>query len=400
MKLYFSITLFVFIFICSTSAQKRFSFNQGNIQQEEFYQTIPFEYYLNKVIIEANVNGVKGRYIVDTGAMCIVFKDSTKHQNFTKIGRIPISDANGIRKESEIVLLDTIRLGDLVYTNIPALSTEALEGPLKCFGVDGMIGSNLLRFGAFKLDMKEKNLILTDSYKKFGLSTKEGQKLGLSKMQSSPYIRVSLNGWYQYGVLVDTGSSAIYMFNQSVVDKLRKKSVFNKPAYQSSGTNSQGAWGLDSVDITTNIWQVDEVKVADVSFTNLQLRSDETSSRIGMKLMENGELVLDYPKKRFFFHSYSQVNDAISKLGFGIDFASINDTIKVNGIWLDTPAAEKGVTKGDVLVDIKGLHFEDKELCEIFTQLSMITQQKNELEFVFRRKDSGEEYSVLLERLQ
>ena len=388
----------LFLTICS--AQKKFTFNQGRISKDQFYEVIPFEYVMDKIIIEAEVNGVKGRYIVDTGAMCIVFKDSVNKHNYNVIRRMNIEDANDRKKETEIVQVNNIRIGELEYYKIPALYIEPFEGLLKCFEVDGMIGSNLLRFGAFKIDVKNEKLHLADSYKDFDLQKKQGGKLYVNRVQSSPYIKLSINGIKQHGVLIDTGSGGIYSFNENVAKQMQHKGLFDQPAYESSGTNSQGAWGLDSTDIQTQIWRVNQLQIANAEFTNLLLRSDHTSSRIGMELLKNGELIVDYPKKRFFFKPYKSVTEDLSVAGFGIDFASINDTIIVNGLWSGTIAEQQGISIGDILVDIRGFDLRDADLCEKFFLLKQLAFNKNELDFIFRRNDSDDEYSVVLQRLK
>ncbi|MCU4165256.1 aspartyl protease family protein [Carboxylicivirga caseinilyticus] len=392
------ILILIQVVTCSLSiAQSKFTFNQGQISKEQFYQILPIEYLRNKIIIQADVDGIKGRYIVDTGAMCIVFKDSTKEQNHQNLLKMPIVDANGIRNEADVIQIKEIRLGELEYHNIPALSIEAHE-LFKCFNVKGFIGSNLLRFGAFKIDIPSKELHIADSYSDFDLKKKEGQKLWLNKVQNSPFIRMEFNGVQQQGVLVDTGSDCIYSFNNKVVQRMQKKGLLNKPAFQSSGTNSQGAWSMDSMDIKSNIWRVNKLKVADSEFTDLLLRSDDASSRIGMQLLENGVFVLDYPKKRFFFQSIDKIKSEVR--GFGIDFIAKNDSIIVNGIWSGTKAEKEGVQIGDRLIEITGFQLRDSDLCDKFFLLKQLALGKDELEFVMRRKDSDDEYSVTLQRIE
>ncbi|MBS2097503.1 aspartyl protease family protein [Carboxylicivirga linearis] len=400
MRYFLTYILSSILFLTLCSAQKKFTFNQGSISTDQFYEVLPFEYLMDKIIIEAEVNGVRGRYIVDTGAMCIVFKDTANNHNYNVIRRINIEDANDRKKETEIVQVNKIRIGELEYYNIPALYIEPFVGLLKCFDVDGMIGSNLLRFGAFKIDVKNEKLYLADSYKDFNLQKKQGGKLYVNKVQSSPFISLKMNGKKQNGVLIDTGSGGIYSFNENVAKQMQQKGLFNQPAYESNGTNSQGAWGLDSTDIQTQLWRVNNLQVANADFTNLLLRSDHASSRIGMELLENGELVVDYPKKRFFFKPYKSVTEGLSVAGFGIDFASINDSIRVNGLWSGTIAEQQGISKGDVLVDIKGFDLRDADLCQKFFLLKDLAFNKNELDFIFRRKGSDDEYSVVLQRLK
>jgi len=384
----------------SASAQKVFTFNQGHMASNQFYQAIPFEYIMHKIVIEAEVNGHTGRYILDTGAMCIIFKDSTIKQDYKVLRQMNINDANDKKRKTDVVQLNHIRIGELDYYDIPALYIKPFEGVLNCFNVDGLIGSNLLRFGALKIDMVNQLLLLADSFQDFDLERKEGIRLHCNKVQSSPFISLRMNGVKQKKVLVDTGSGGVYAFGEKVCFRMQHKGLFDQPAYVSSGTNSHGAWGTDSIDVKTNIWKVDELTFAGATFNNLLLRSDMTSSRIGMKLLENGEIIMDYPQKRFFFKAYDQKCDSVSVAGFGVDFASINDTLRVNGIWFGSEAEQKGIARGDILLDVVGFNLRETTLCEQFFQLKSQSEDKDELVFVLRRRSNGEEYQVELKRIK
>ncbi len=381
-------------------AQKSFTFCQGEINQSDYFETIPFEFVLGKIVVEAKIEGKKGRFILDTGAMCILFKYSTKEQNFDVLRTMNLKDANKKSKKAEVVKVESIQIGGLVYSDIPALYIDEFEGALKCFEVDGLLGSNLLRFGAFKVDVQRQEVILADSYQDFGLSRDTGIKMKNNKVQSSPHIALKLNGVKQKHILVDTGSNGIYAFSNKVSAKMQRKGKFDHPAYTSSGTNSQGAWGVDGSEKVTKIWQVDALELNGTFFTKNLLRSDEASSRIGMSLLDQGEFVLDYPQERFFFLPYEDKENSLSIGGFGIDLASINDTLKVNGIWSGTEAERSELEKGDILIDVTELDFPDNSLCTMFFELKKQAKKYNELEFVFLKPDTNKELRLKLKRIE
>ncbi|MCU4173475.1 aspartyl protease family protein [Carboxylicivirga sp. N1Y90] len=401
MKLPYALTtLLICLSFTPIHSKGKFTFNQGNINKEQYYETIPFEWLMDKVIIEAEIDGQLGRYILDTGAMCILFKDSTKQQDYSELKIMKISDANKKVKTTKVVKVPKIKIGELIYSDIPALYIEPFEGALKCFEVDGLIGSNLLRFGAFKIDVEARQLILADSFQDFDLELTDGIKMKLDKTQNSPRISLKMNGQKQKNTLVDTGSGGIYAFSHKVAQKLQRKGKLDEPKYVSSGTNSQGAWGVDGSEKKTNIWQVDKLEIAGNQFKNSLLRSDKSSARIGMQLLANGPFVLDYPQERFFFLSNKEKVEPLSVASFGIDFVSINDTIKVNGIWQNSLAAQSEVQKGDVLVDVLGFELRETSMCKMFSALKTKGKDYDKLEFVFRKRDSAQEYSLVLDRLK
>ncbi|GEM_PF-7133087 len=315
----------VFMQLIALNAQ----FTEGRLASKDFYTEIPFTYENNKIVIEAEMKGVKGRYLLDTGAMCILFKDSTEHY-FVQSNTITINDAAGHKKKAEYVSMPHITVGDLRYENIPTLYVDMFQGPFKCFHYKGIIGSNLLRFGAFKIDWEKQVLIITDQYQRLGLTKKEGIKLMANKVQSSPFLSLKVNDVRIKDVLIDTGSGDSFTMDKTNADKLRQKGKINPPAYVSSGTNSHGAWGAG--DFSREIFADVKLMVGKVILPESAIESSSESARIGMQLLELGDFVLDYPQNRFFFMP-SNKDLSLTITSFGIDLIMEGEQFIVNGVW-------------------------------------------------------------------
>lgn len=183
---------YFFVFLLIVSFPCKAQFNAGSINTEKFYTELPFEYEHDKIVIEATMNGVKGRYLLDTGAMCILFKDSTE-QELDVIQVMNVGDASGKKQKAEVIRLPIIEIGSLKYSNIPALYVDEFAGPFKCLGYKGLIGSNLLRFGAFKIDWDQQKIIIADSFQSIGCKVDDGVKMHVNKQQSSPFAKVKVN---------------------------------------------------------------------------------------------------------------------------------------------------------------------------------------------------------------
>lgn len=370
-------------------------FNEGRLITEHFYTEIPFEYVHDKIVIEASMNGVSGRYLLDTGAMCILFKDSTYHK-LPAGYRMNIGDATGKKQEAEVIVMPSITVGELTYEAIPTLYVDMFEGPFKCLGYKGIIGSNLLRFGAFKIDWTKQKLIIADSFQTLRSDKLVESKLLVNKQQSSPFIKVKVNGKPIKWVLVDTGSGDSFVLNNNTAHWLKKKKVLTKPIYQSSGTNSHGAWGAG--DYESEIFSQLTLKLGHINTENAVIETSAGQSKIGMKVLELGDFILDYPQKRFFF----QFNEPSQlKLdSFGIDFIMDDDKFIVNGIWQGSPAAASGIEKGDILEDIEGADMKNKSSCDVFLSLKDVTQNKKTLTFHFIKPHDQSRNTVTLSRIE
>ncbi|MBK3518042.1 aspartyl protease family protein [Carboxylicivirga marina] len=372
-------------------------FNSGRILNDDFYAEIPFEYEHDKIVINATMNGVEGRYLLDTGAMCILFKDSVKH-DFINLNEMNVGDASGKKQQSQVVQMPSIKVGQLQYENIPTLYVDMFTGPFKCLGYKGIIGSNLLRFGAFKIDWEAQKLIIADSYKAFGADKSNSSKMFINKQQSSPFVKMKVNGKNIKWVLVDTGSGDSFAMYNETAAWLRQKEVIASPLYESSGTNSHGAWGAGSYQMTI----YNDLKLELGKSTIFKHSIVETSSgksKIGMKLLNQKDFVIDYPNKRFFF-DVGEVNETIEFKSFGLDIIMEGDSFVVNGVWKGTDAESFGVVKGDLIEDIEGVGFKQKSTCEVFLGLKELTQNRDELTFHFINEKTQSRKIVTLSRIK
>lgn len=371
-------------------------FNHGRLSSEHFYTEVPFEYVHDKIVIEASMNGVRGRYLLDTGAMCILFKDSMEH-HFLQSHEMKIGDASGKKRMAQVVQMPLIEVGELQYENIPTLYVEMFEGPLRCLGYKGIIGSNLLRFGAFKIDWENQKLIIADNYQVFGTNADMGARLHVNKQQSSPFIKMKVNGKDIKWVLLDTGSGDAFSLFQPTETWLKKKQVITEPDYTSTGTNSHGAWGAG--EYKRSIYRETELQIGNRSFTKVSVETSGGKSKIGMKLLEKGSFIIDYPQKRFFFDIGNE-DEALQIESFGMDLVIENDRFVVNGIWQGSLAEELGVEKGDVIEDIEGFNLGNKSICELFLSLKELTQNMDELTFVLRKPEAEQCRKVTLRRIK
>ncbi|MCU4157357.1 aspartyl protease family protein [Carboxylicivirga sp. A043] len=367
----------------------------GHANGDKFYAEIPFEYSYDKIVINASIEGVEGRYLVDTGAMCILFKDSTQ-QNFSNTQEIRIGDASGKKEMAQQVVASQINVGGLVYQDIPILYVDVFEGPFRCLGYKGIIGSNLLRFGAFKVDWQQQKLIIADSYQTIVGEKVKGSKLKVNKQQSSPFVKVKVNDRDIKWVLIDTGSGDSFALWNKTADWLQKRAVINAPLYVSDGTNSHGAWGAGEFE--SQIHNQINLQIGQSFFNDVIVEAGAGKSKIGMKVLEQADFILDYPQKRFFFHVKEP--QSIKARSFGLDLIMKDELFVVNGVWQGSKADSLGIEKGDILVDVEGVDFKAKSACEVFLSLKDITEDKDHLVFVIQKSEGEEVEKYHLSRIK
>lgn len=112
--------------------------------------------------VPIEVNGVRMRFIFDTGASQISISEAEalflyKQGSLTAddiLGKVRFSDANGDISEGTEINLREVKIGDRVLTNVRASVVEGIRAPL-------LLGqSALARFGQVSIDYEKQTLTL------------------------------------------------------------------------------------------------------------------------------------------------------------------------------------------------------------------------------------------------
>jgi clan AA aspartic protease (TIGR02281 family) len=120
---------------------------QGHcISSTEFQkESYPLRGQRNVVIVKAEINGVRGVFILDTGASYVAVKST-----FADRAKIPqadaseitLSTANGLAK-AKLSKADKVQLGKLEATNVP-VAVQKVDEKSYGAGVDGLLGMSFL----------------------------------------------------------------------------------------------------------------------------------------------------------------------------------------------------------------------------------------------------------------
>lgn len=136
--------------------------------KEKKYIRIPLNYTSsNHFEIKARINGIPGRFILDTGASntCVDLKSMEQFQLKTEESEIKAAGAGALEMDTLVSSKNTIRIGDwkkrrftlvvfdLVHVNQALMAHNSLP-------VHGIIGADLLKKGQAIIDYNKKCLYL------------------------------------------------------------------------------------------------------------------------------------------------------------------------------------------------------------------------------------------------
>jgi clan AA aspartic protease (TIGR02281 family) len=99
----------------------------------------------NVVMVKAEINGVRGLFILDTGATYVAMKSNFADRakiSQAGAGDITVATANGLTK-AKLAKADKVTLGKLAATNVPVAIQNA-DAKSYGAGVDGLLGMSFL----------------------------------------------------------------------------------------------------------------------------------------------------------------------------------------------------------------------------------------------------------------
>ena len=164
---------------------------------QQYKATIPYRMVGEKMIIEMKVNGNARPFIFDTGGRTALTTKAGQALQITATDSMKVTDVNNVESYYKTTRIENLTTPDDVinFKNAPSLIINEVKG-WECFGVDGIIGSDLFASTIVSIDSQTKNIIVTSAEKPSTVSlrkmlnfTKEG---GMSMYRSlrsatSPY---------------------------------------------------------------------------------------------------------------------------------------------------------------------------------------------------------------------
>ena len=331
--------------------------------EQNFADTIPFEFSQNRILISASVNGTERKFLFDTGASSLLLNKELLSGEDTYRGD-SARDANGVRIAVNMADVRELRLGKLHFNHYPATLWDMNENSLfNCEGVDGLIGSEILQNLSVKIDTRNQRLILTDRKNHF--KAEKGKRRRMKVIANCPLLDIKLfRRLQETGVLFDTGAPELYDLCDEVFILLKNRMpkkierCVTDCAYGASSIGITGA-GRDTLRYRLRF---DWMKIGPVTFRNVMTETHTgVTSRVGAGLLNYGQLILDFPRKQYLFMPYDGISSVIlpDTGGSGISFIPEEGRIKIGLVWENSKAYRIGVRRGFVVKEVNGYNVED-----------------------------------------
>ncbi|MGC4039815.1 MAG: retropepsin-like aspartic protease [Flavobacterium sp.] len=374
------------LFFTSCLFSQDLSLGQGGTNQKGYYEEINFELANNKIILPVKINGKTYRFLLDTGAPNLLSKRVLSELNIQNTKKINVHDSNHKVDTLEMVSIPHMQIGDLDFVDNVALSSD-LDNHfvLKCFKLDGFIGSNLLKNSILKISLKDKKIIITDDIKKLKLKSKPSS-IKLIGEQKAPYISISIIGKNKKkaseDVLIDTGMDGFYEMSNRAFKIFSGENIFEELS-RSSGAGSIGLFGTpdikEQVLIRSNL-----LRVNNTYFKNLITNTtDDNNSRMGLELAEYGDIIIDFIHQKFYFEAEKEIT--FDKKAPVYSSTAIGNKLVIGFVW--DKSYQDRLHFGDEIIRIKDYKLNEMHFCDV-VDLRNTLKNEDSYEMEVRSKDN------------
>jgi predicted aspartyl protease len=367
---------FILFILTTTTFSQEVNFDIGTVNKKRYFEEINFQLVYDKIVLPVVINGKEYHFLLDTGAPNIISKKVFEALNLEKTKSIIVNDANNLNETMQSVQVPKLEIGSLVFENQTALVYDLdNHNILKCFQLDGFIGSNLLRNSIIKISKSEKKIILTDHIKNLNPIAKPS-KIKLIGSQKAPYIEFDFIGKNKAKasdmVLIDTGMSGFYDMSNRAFKIFDEHKIFEIVG-KSKGISGIGLFGAGQANLQ-HLLTVETAEVNRTLVKNLVITTtDDNNSRIGIDFLNYSDLILDFKSKNAYF----ETNTTMTLENFIPKFAPtiLENKFVIGLVWDENLAKE--MSFGDEIISMDSKKIADLQFCDILSLKTEIEKKDN-----------------------
>lgn len=361
-----------------------------------YYVELPYENVNGKLIVEAKVEGITGKFVFDTGAPFYISYPLSQKISSKQIGHQGIIDSGGNQIQVEKNIVESLYLGPsesgLMFVNVPARVIP--QGNIvEQLGVDGIIGCDIMPDAVVRMDSRRQMIIITDDIAPFKISMRNRMRMTVNG-QNIPFVEINLGKGVIETPMFDSGSTAFYELCEETAEKYLQAGAFELIA-KGYGSAGLGIGGTAAI-MERKRMKISDLRMGTGKFHNVVTETIHGAmSRFGSGILAYGVVTLDFGNGAFYYEPFEagKIVD-LYKPTWDIDISYDNGHVVVAGIW-DEELTER-VQLGDIIKAIDGIAVPEVNLREALRN-GLLKIKKSKARLTLQSKD-GKEYHVKITR--
>ena len=345
--------VFQLIIGCSTKWTQ--AIQSGEVAQYQFRETIDIEIKKGLIFLPVIIEGKEYLFLFDSGAPFSISEKLQNDHNFKVVSKGNIIDSDHNRKKVNWSQVDTISIGNVIFTNQIAFIGDFEANPLlRCLEIDGIIGSNLMRHCNWTIDQQQNTLTLYNGIRDPNLSSHVMIPFKTDH-QYNIFIDINVGQAIVRNILVDYGSNGSISLNNEIFTTLRDRDIIRETLHE-KGVQQSGLVGK-TIDLNREIAYSDSVRIDSILFKKVMLRTGQTVS-IGNSFLSRFRVTIDWDNRNMHLFETGEIPDIIRFPGYKLGY-SANSGVYVQSVVDHSNAYNKGVRPNMKVVKLDGLDFEN-----------------------------------------
>lgn len=373
-KKYILFFICVELFLCSgCSPSWTEVIKKGEIGKQEFYETVTTQVENGLIFVPVVIQGKSYKFLFDSGALFSVSKKLQKSLNFKVITTGNIVDSDNNKTSVNYVKVDTTYIGTIPFINQTAFVADFEANPiLKCLEIDGIIGSNLMRFCNWEIDYQNKQITLINIANPIIKSNSEIVPFKTDR-QYNILVDLKIGEATVKNMKVDYGSNQIISFPKNIFNTLKEKEEI-KEVYIETGKKRSGIVGK-AINLNREITVLDSLKFQNLKFSNVQAHTG-SSALIGKDVLSRMVITINWKDLTLIMQPADSVQIDNRTFGFTLGYSDDNK-VHVQSVIESSTASKKGVKLGMQVLKLDSLNFVEKHtFCDF---VDFANQQRNDV---------------------
>lgn len=301
------------------------------------------------VYVQINNQEEPLEFIFDTGAnLTVVSKEAADRLGLEPDGEISLGDSKNQRQNINLTMIDTLQLGEGLYTNIIAAIVEYPEkSTIRCIAKDGILGYHVIRQLQWSIHPGDTLMIGSTADMRgdgvFNTMRMRGWK--------SPRLDVTFGEVTYHNTLFDSGSTGSFDVEKRHIEHYGD----SLPMIEEIDGTSQGIYGtlIDTVQRVLN----DTVSLSGLSIpANIEFSGAE-GRKIGMRTLGRFHLIIDGPNEAL--HIGSEEISYSPTRTYGLIPGLSDSTLFISSFEPQGNAAQAGLKFQQPLESVNGITAED-----------------------------------------
>jgi hypothetical protein len=253
-----------------------------------------------RILVDAFVNGVKGRFILDTGASSIFLNESfADRANLEKLNVTGTAVGLYGAQRADTRRADSIQIGGNTLRNLIVVAQDFNSADYRGLdrqNYDGLLGYDVFAAAVIKLDFASSTMALSDP------AVEQGDPAGLGILTDTsgwiPTIPMTLNRSLAVDAMLDTGNPSTVVFGPDLLYKYHLRMARNIGVRAGFGSVECG--NLETLQIGSITYYGEAA---------CKIDSPLVSGRkilLGLDFLRHFTVVFDYPRGRLFLQPTRQ----------------------------------------------------------------------------------------------